>query len=394
VGRVVLRPGRGAPVLGGHPWLFSGAIQSVEGDPSDGDVVDVAAADGSFLARGLYNARSQIRVRCYARTAEPLDDDFFAARIRDAVRLRTGVLKLGDPAGACRLVFSEGDGISGLTVDRYGPYLAVQLTSLALAARRDPLVSALVAEVAPLGVMLRTEKGILEEERLELRDGPLEGTLPVEPIEIVDGGLRFSVDLRTGHKTGFYLDQRDNRLRAAAHAPGRTVADIFCYSGGFSIAAAAHGAERVTGVDSSAPALALAEHNAARNGVAERTRFVRGDAFGWLEAQARAGMRYGMVILDPPRFARTSRGVRSALRAYERLNGLALRVLEPDGILVTCSCSGRVSAEDFLAAVGRAAAAESRTVQVLERAGQAPDHPVSATCPESAYLKCLVCRVV
>jgi len=394
VDRIVLQPGREAPLLGGHPWLFSGSIHTVEGAPSDGDVVDVVGADGSFVARGLYNGRSQIRVRCYTRTPEALDDAFFARRIRDAVRLRTEVLELGDPAGACRLVFSEGDGLSGLTVDRYGPYLTLQLTSLALAERRHALLDALAAEVSPRGVMLRTEKGILEEEGLELRDGPLAGTVPVEPMEIVDGELRFSVDLRTGHKTGFYLDQRDNRRRAAAYASGRAVADLFCYSGGFAIAAAAGGADHVTGVDSSAPALDLAVRNAARNGVTERTRFVRSDAFGWLEAEARAGRRYGMVILDPPRFARTSRGVRSALRAYERLNGLALRVLEPDGILVTCSCSGRVCPEDFLAAVGRAAAAESRTVQILERAGQAADHPISATCPESAYLKCLVCRVV
>ncbi len=394
MGRVVLQPGREAPLLGGHPWLFSGSIRSVEGEPSDGDVVDVLASDRSFVARGLWNGRSQIRVRCYARTPVVLDDAFFAARIHDAVRLRREVLKLDDPAGACRLVFSEGDGISGLTVDRYGPWLAVQLTSLALAARRDALVAALRAAVSPSGIILRTEKGILEEEGLELRDGPLAGTVPTEPIEIVDAGLRFRVDLRTGHKTGFYLDQRDNRLRAAAYARGRSVADVFCYTGGFSIAAAAHGATRVTGVDSSGAALELAVGNAERNGVADRAGFVRGDAFRWLEAEADAGRRYGMVILDPPRFARTTRGVRSALSAYERLNALALRILEPDGILVTCSCSGRVSPEDFVAAVGRAAAAQARPVQILELRGQAPDHPVAATCPESSYLKCLVCRVV
>jgi 23S rRNA (cytosine1962-C5)-methyltransferase len=359
----------------------------------DGDEVDVVDAQGSFVARGLYNGRSQIRVRLYTREPVPLDDAFFADRIHAAVRLRTQVLGLGDPGGACRLVFSEGDGLSGLTVDRYGPFLSLQLTSLALASRRGALLSALEAAVAPAGVMLRTEKGILEEEGLELRDGPVGGTLPDEPVEIVDGGLRFAVDLRTGHKTGFYLDQRENRLRAAAYAPGRTVADVFCYSGGFAVAAAAHGAVRVTAVDASAPALALAAANAERNGVAARVDTARCDAFAWLEAQARDGRRYGMVVLDPPRFARTSRGVRSALQAYERLNGLALGVLEPDGILVTCSCSGRVSAEAFVGAVGRAAAARGRFVQLLEARGQAPDHPVAATCPESAYLKCLICRV-
>ncbi len=355
--------------------------------------MDVVDAEGSFVARGLYNGLSQIRVRLYTREPVPLDDDFFARRISAAVRLRTDVLGLDDPQGACRLVFSEGDGLSGLTVDRYGPWLSVQLTSLALARRRDALLSALDAAVSPAGVMLRTEKGILEEEGLQLRDGPLAGTLPDAPIEVVDGGLRFGVDLRTGHKTGFYLDQRENRLRAAAYAPGRTVADVFCYSGGFAVATAAHGAAHVTAVDSSAPALALAAANAERNGVADRVEASRADAFGWLEAQGREGRRYGMVVLDPPRFARTTRGVRSALQAYERLNGLALDVLEPDGILVTCSCSGRVSADAFIGAVGRASAARGRPVQLLEVRGQAPDHPVAATCPESAYLKCLICRI-
>jgi len=345
------------------------------------------------VARGLFNGRSQIRVRLYTRDPAPLDDAFFAERIRAAVRLRTEILGLGDPAGACRLVFSEGDGLSGLTVDRYGPWLSVQLTSLALARRRDALLDALRRAVAHEGVMLRTEKGILEEEGLELRDGPLVGTPPEAPIEVVDAGLRFGVDLRTGHKTGFYLDQRENRLRAAAYAAGRTVADVFCYSGGFGVAAAVHGATRVTAVDASGPALDLAEENAARNGVLERVGTVRSDAFRWLEGEAVAGRRYGMVVLDPPRFARSTRGVRSALQAYQRLNGLALRVVEPDGVLVTCSCSGRVSREDFVGAVARAAADARRPVQLLEVRGQAADHPVDAACPESAYLKCLICRV-
>lgn len=392
--RVVLVPGREAPFQGGHPWVFSGAIARIQGGtPEDGDAVDVVTAGGDFIARGLFNSRSQIRVRLYTWRDEPLDDAFFAGRIATAARLRSEVLHLDGPEGACRLVFSEGDGLSGLTVDRYRSWLSVQFTSLALARRMDALVAALVEKTGAEGVVLRTEKGILEEEGLELRDGLLTGSVPEEPIEIVDAGLRFAVDLRTGHKTGFYLDQRENRLRAASYASGRTVADVCCYTGGFSIAAAAAGATRVTGVDASESALALAAGNAERNGVAGLCDFQRGDAFKWLEARATEGHRYGMVVLDPPRFARSRRGVPSALKAYERLNRLALQVLEDDGILVTCSCSGRVSAEEFLGAVGRAAGTEGRSVQVLESRGQAADHPVSATCPETAYLKCLVCRV-
>lgn len=393
MGRVVLAPGRDVPVRGGHPWLFSGAIESVDGDPADGDAVEVVATDGSFLARGLYNGRSQIRVRLYAWEPVPLDDAFFAGRVADAVRLRTDVLGLGDPAGACRLVFSEGDALSGLTVDRYGSWLSVQFTSLALARRREALLDALEAAIRPTGVVLRTEKGILDDEGLELKDGLVRGTLPDEAITVREGTLDFEVDLRTGQKTGFYLDQRENRVRAATYASGRTVADVCCYSGGFSVAAATAGAHSVVGVDTSRPALELAARNADRNGVADRTDFVRGDAFRWLENEASAGSRYGMIVLDPPRFARTRRGVRQAIRAYEGLNGLALRCLEPDGILVTCSCSGRVSADDFAGAVATAAAATGRRVQILERRGQAADHPVATTCPESSYLKCLICRV-
>jgi 23S rRNA (cytosine1962-C5)-methyltransferase len=308
------------------------------------------------------------------------------------VRLRTDLLGLGDPAGACRIIFSEGDGLSGLTVDRYGPHLAVQFTSLALARRQEVILDALEEIVSPFGMMLRTEKGILKEEGLELRDGPLRGELPGGPFQIVEGGLRFSVDLRTGHKTGFYLDQRENRRRALAYAGGRTVADVCCYTGGFSVPLATTATE-VVGVDTSEPALSLARENAELNGVGDRTRFVHADAFRWLEGEMEAGRRYGMIVLDPPRFARTRKGVSQALRAYERLNRLALSCLLPEGVLVTCSCSGRVAPEDFTSAVGRAAAATGRQVQIIERLGQAADHPVAATCPESAYLKCLICRV-
>ncbi|MHC4925458.1 MAG: class I SAM-dependent rRNA methyltransferase, partial [Planctomycetota bacterium] len=365
--RVVLAPRREAPFLGGHPWLFSGSIQEVLGSPEDGDEVVVTTAHGQFVARGLFNGRSQIRVRLYSWLDEPLDRDFFRARIDDAVRLRRSVLGLDEPQGACRLIFSEGDGLSGLTVDRYGPHLSVQFTSLALAHRMDELVEALEAVVAPESIVLRTEKGILDEEGVELRDGPLRGSTPEEPVEILDGEMIFAVDLRTGHKTGFYLDQRENRRLAASYAADLRVADVCCYTGGFGIAAARAGAERVVGVDASERALSLATGNARRNGVADQCSFVRSDAFAWLEAEATAGRRYGMIVLDPPRFARSRKGAPQAVRAYERLNALALRCLEADGILVTCSCSGRVSPDDFLAAVGRAAAAEGRRVQLLHR---------------------------
>jgi len=379
------------PARARHPWIFSGAVADVSGDPEPGAEVDVLDSIGGFVGRGLFNPHSQIRVRLYTAEDEPLDDAFFAARVRSAIELRHGLLDLGDPTGACRLVFSEGDGLSGLTVDRYGPYLAVQLTGLGIAGRLESILDALQDALAPTAIVLRTEKGMAEHEGLVAQDGPLRGELPPAPIEIAEGGMRFLVDLGTGQKTGFYLDQRVNRQRAASWAEGRTVADVCSYSGGFSVAAASAGALRATAVDVSAGALELARANASLNGVGERVTTVRANAFEWLEAEAAEGRAYGMVVVDPPRFARTRRGIPSALQAYERLNRLAVACLEPGGVLLTFSCSGRVPEGDFASAVCRGAASTGRNVRVLERLTQAPDHPVSVTCPESAYLKGLVC---
>jgi 23S rRNA (cytosine1962-C5)-methyltransferase len=374
-----------------HPWIFSGAITRVTGDPPPGAEVDVLDADGGFLGRGLFNPASQIRVRLYTSEDEPLDGEFFAARVRRAVALRHGVLALGDPAGACRLVFSEGDGLSGLTVDRYGRHLVTILTGLGMASRLEPILDALEETLQPESITLRTEKGVGEEEGLPLRDGPLRGTPPTQPVLIEEGGLRFAVDLRTGQKTGFYLDQRANRARVSVYAAGRSVADVCTYTGGFAVAAATAAATRVAAVDASAAALELAGRNGQLNGVGERIDTKRADAFGWLEEQAGAGREYDMIVLDPPRFARSRAGLKSALQGYQRLNRLALECLAPGGVLATFSCSGRVSAEEFQDAVARAASAARRQLRIVERLAQAPDHPVSTACPQGAYLKGLLC---
>jgi 23S rRNA (cytosine1962-C5)-methyltransferase len=374
-----------------HPWIFSGAITRVVGEPPPGAEVDVRGPDGELLGRGLFNPTSQIRVRLYASVDVPLDGAFFAERVRRAVALRSGVLGLGDPAGACRLVFSEGDELSGLTVDRYGRHLVVILTGLGIAGRLEPILDMLEGVLAPESITLRTEKGVGEEEGLTLPDGPLRGAPPVEPVVIEECALRFAVDLRTGQKTGFYLDQRVNRARVAAYAAGRSVADVCTYTGGFAIAAAKAGATSVSAVDASASALELAAKNAALNGVADRLTTKRADAFGWLEEHSAAGRAFDMIVLDPPRFARSRAGLKSALQGYQRLNRLALDCLAPGGVLATFSCSGRVSAEEFQDAVARAAAASGRSLRILERLTQAPDHPVSTACPQGAYLKGLLC---
>ncbi len=391
--RIVLQPRRARPFYGRHPWVYPGAIAAVEGNPADGDVVDVCAHEGNFVARGLYNSLSKIRVRLYSWSADvPLDRDFFRGRLEAALRLRGPILGFDGPGRACRLVSSEGDGLSGLTVDRYDRWLTVQFTSLGLAQRREMLAELLVELTGPEGIILRTERGIGLLEGLELQDGLLWGQVPAGPVEIDEDGLRFLVNLVEGQKTGFYLDQRANRHAVAHLAAGRRMLDAFCYTGGFSLHAARAGAQSVLGVDVSEPALALGRENARLNG-STQVEFVRADVFEQLDARAAAGERFGMVVLDPPKFARARNAVEEALRGYRRLQAKALRLLEPDGILVTCCCSGLITIamlEDLLAQL---AAEERRDVQILERRGQAPDHPIAVGCLESSYLKCLITRV-
>jgi 23S rRNA (cytosine1962-C5)-methyltransferase len=390
--RVILRPRRARPFYGQHPWVFPGAIDRVEGDPADGAEVNLLSHTGNFVARGLFNARSKIRVRLYNWSPEPLDEAFFRQRIDAALRLRGPILGLDGPGRACRLVFSEADGLSGLTVDRFDRWLVVQFTSLGLAQRRDLLADLLTERLHPEGIFLRTERGIGQLEGLELQDGSLRGQVPAEPVVIEENGRRFLVNLSEGQKTGFYLDQRDNRQAVARLTAGRRVLDAFCYSGGFGVAAAKAGAHEIVGVDVSETALALAEANYRLNELAPAT-LVKSDVFNHLDALVAGGERFGMVVLDPPKFARAQNAVEDALRGYRRLQTQALRLLEADGILVVCCCTGLITMDMLTDLLAQLAREERRTLQILERRGQAPDHPVSATCPESNYLKCLLVRV-
>ena len=391
--QIILKPRKARPFYGRHPWVLDSAVDRVEGSTNDGDVVELLSDKGKFIARGVFNSRSRIRVRLYTwDAAEMLDDAFWQRRLAAAVRFREQ-LGLSDPHGAARLVFSEGDGLSGLIVDRYADFLAVQVTALAMAVRLPQIVPMLVELTNPQGIMIRTERGVSRAEGIELRDGPYWGKTPEGPLVIVDNGLQYEVDLAEGQKTGFYLDQRENRAAAARYFRNRRVLDMFCYSGGFSMAASAlGGAREVIGVDTSQRAVTLAWANAQRNGL-ENIRFQRGDGFQTLEALAAAGERFDAVVLDPPKFAQSRRAIDEALRAYHWLNRLAVGVLEPGGILVTCSCSGHVSREDFLYMLVGVAQQTGRAIQVLEQRGASPDHPISAACLESEYLKCFICRV-
>lgn len=398
--RVILKPRRAQPFFGRHPWVFESAIDAVECDtgeePSAGTIVELWSAKHDFVARGLWNPNSNIRVRLYTWIQQQaIDSDLIRQRIASAVELRCGMFDLASEKVACRLIFSESDGLSGLSVDFYGRYLLVQFTSLALFQFRDAIIEALQAEVQPLGIWLRTEKGMREAEGLEVVDGLISGQAPPRPMFMNDHGVEYGVDVQEGQKTGYYLDQRENRLSASRFTKGCSVLDAFCFSGGFGITAAVKGgASQVLGVDSSEPALALAAANAELNGVADKCQYRRGDVRAELELMVEQGTTFDVVVLDPPRMARTRGGLERAIKGYSRLNELGVAVLKRGGILVTCSCSGLVSRADFVEMISGVARATGRDIQILEQHGQPLDHPVSATCPETEYLKMLICRVL
>jgi 23S rRNA (cytosine1962-C5)-methyltransferase len=393
VPRVLLKPQRAQPFFGRHPWVFAGAIDAVSGDPADGAEVELRTTAGTFVARGLYNSQSKIRVRLYSWDPDvPLDQAFWTARFDRAIALRHDVLKLDKRNAAYRVAFSEADFLSGLIVDRYGDWLSVQFTAFATAQRKDLFVELLAERLKPKGIYLRTEKGIGKLEGAELHDGPLWGEPPPAEIVIEENGLQFAVNLSEGQKTGYYLDQRDNRAAAARYAPGRRVLDAFSYSGGFGLYAAKAGAAEVECIDASDAALALAQRNAELNGLGKVT-YVAADVFDHLATRAKEGRTYDMVVLDPPKFARDRRAVPDALRGYRRLHSLAMKLLAKDGILVSCCCSGLVRLDELEDVIAQTSVDAKRDLQILERRGAAPDHPVAVTCRETAYLKCVIGRV-
>ena len=287
-------------------------------------------------------------------------------------------------------MFSESDGLSGLVADRYGDYLTVQFTGLGLATRRELLAGLLAELIGAKGIYLRTEKGIGTLEGLELRDGVLWGESPPPEVLVEEHGVTFAVNLAEGQKTGYYLDQRDNRAAFARLCVGRKVLDAFSYSGGFALAAMRAGAAEAECVDASAQALALAGRNAERNGLT--LTLTQADVFGRLDQLIASGATFGAIVLDPPKFARDRAAVPNALQAYRRLHGQAFKLLEPGGVLASCCCTGLISLEAFEDVLAAAAAQARRELQILDRRGPAADHPVAAACRETGYLKCILSR--
>jgi len=383
-GRVVLKKGRERRVKAGHLWVYSGEIEKVGDGTAPGDPVEVVDHRGRFLAGGYYNPASNIVVRLLTRRKEEsFDGELLRRRIAQAVAYRRHFYPAGE---SCRLVFSEGDMLPGLTVDRYGACLAVQISTLGMERLRADIVSALQDAVHPRGIYERSDLPVRAREGLESRTGLLSGEVPDE-IEIVLDDLRFLVRLRSGQKTGLYLDHRLNRRALQPHARGRRVLDVFCNTGSFGLYALKAGAERCTSIEISAECLDLARRNAALNGLGERCEWVEGNAFDYLKELDRRKERYGLLVLDPPAFTKSASAVEAAVRGYKEINLRAFRLAAPGAIVATSSCSYHLGPEEFLQVLRDAAADAGRDVTLVEMRSQAPDHPVHLSVPETRYLK-------
>ena len=383
---VVLHPGRDERIQAGHLWVYRNEIARIEGSPEDGDAVTVRTAAGRTLGTGLLNTRSLITVRLLTSGEHTLDEAFFRARLETALSLRS---RITAGTTACRLVFGEGDLLPGLIVDRYGQVLVVQTLTLGMDLRKPLLVRLLGDLLSPRGIYARNDPAVRRLEGLPRETGWLAGGGPTE-VEIEEDGLRFVVDVARGQKTGFFLDQRENRSHVATLASGAHVLDCFAYTGAWGIHAARRGAASVTGVEISADAMAQAERHAALNGVGERCRFVAENAFDELRRLVSTRARFDLVILDPPAFVKTRAALPAGLAGYKEINLRALKALRPGGWLVTCSCSYHVDEARLRETVREAARDAGRGIRVVESRSQARDHPVHPAMPETRYVKCLI----
>lgn len=393
-GTVKLKPGREKSVLQHHPWIYSGAVEEMRGNPGSGDVVRVEASRGKFLAYGFFSPESSIRVRLLSWTeTDMIGPDFFNQRVREAVQLRKDLLSPEDSA-VCRLVFGEADGLPGWIVDRYADYLVLQCLTAGAERWRDAFVEELCQVTGIQNVYERSDVDVRKLERLPERKGLLKGSEPPPSLEISESGLKFMVDICSGQKTGFFIDQRENRRLFRSLVRDAKVLNCFCYTGAFSVYAMAGGARSVTSIDSSAEAIETAKQNMALNGFDSRENisWIEGDVFLELRKMRDRNEKFDCIVLDPPKFAATAAQAAGAARGYKDINLLALKLLNPGGLLFTFSCSGGISADLFQKIVAGAALDAGVNARILYHMHQGPDHPVALHFPESAYLKGLVCR--
>ena len=388
---VILRPGREKSVLRRHPWIFSGAIQQADNGIASGATVDVISSKGKFLARGAYSPPSQIRVRVWTFDEEPIDKDFFRKRIRASLNTRNLMINSKD-TNAIRLIYAESDNLPGLIVDRYNDILVLQSLTAGCEYWKETIAELLFEETGLKNIYERSDADVRELEGLETRTGILRGAMPHSPLTIHEHGLKFLVDIERGHKTGFYLDQRANRQQVRSITKDKDVLDCFCYSGGFTVNALAGEAKSVLSVDASSDALALARQNIELNELPlDKVQFLEGDVFQVLRKFRDEARSFDMIILDPPKFAPTAAQAEKAARGYKDINLLAFKLLRPNGILFTFSCSGGVDAALFQKIVASAALDAGVEAQIIEHLSQDADHPVALNFSESLYLKGLIC---
>ncbi|MCB2210004.1 class I SAM-dependent methyltransferase [bacterium] len=390
---LILKKGREKAILRKHPWIFSGAIARVDGEPGLGDTVTILDSKEHYLATAAYSPQSQIRARIWAWDEElPINRAFFEARLRAALALREHWINT-DHTDAYRLVHAESDRLPGLIVDRYGDALVMQILSAGAERCRETIVEVLADLLNPSCIYERSDVAVRELEGLAERTGALYGNPEILPKTIQEKNLNYKIDLLGGQKTGFYLDQRDNRQFCREIAKGKKVLNCFAYTGGFTLSALASGADSVLSIDSSAEALELARENVALNGLSEdKCEWLVGDVFEELRTLRDKAEVYDLIVLDPPKFAPTASQARKAARGYKDINLYGFKLLKPGGTLMTFSCSGGIDAAFFQKIVADAALDAGVDAQVVARLSQAADHPTLLSFPEGSYLKGLVCR--
>lgn len=384
---VILLPGKEKRVWSGHPWVFRSDIARTKGEPQPGDTVRVTASNGRFLAMAAYNPASQIALRVLSRREEPIDEAFIRRRVHEAVAYRRRFADLR----SCRLIFAESDGLPAVIVDSFGDVLVMQCLCLGMEKYKDAICDALMDEVRPAGIYERGDVPVRELEGLAQVTGTLRGQVP-DRVLMEENGVKFWVDVKNGQKTGFFLDQKENRAAIAPFVKGARVLDCFTHTGSFALHAARYGAKEVTGVDISEFACDFARENAALNGF-ENVQFVAANAFDCLKEQCAAGEQYDVVILDPPAFTKTRAAVEAAARGYKEINLRGMKLVRDGGYLITCSCSQHMLPGQFKDVVLSAARDARVNLFQVEYRTQGRDHPILPAAPETQYLKCGIFRV-
>lgn len=378
-----------------HPWVFSRGISRVDGTPELGETVDVYAHNGEWLAKAAYSPNSQIRARVWSFKKQDIDVEFFIQQINQAQLLREDIIERDGLTGY-RLIAAESDGLPGVTIDRYGNFLVCQLLSAGAEYQKEALLQALIHCFPECSIYERSDVSVRKKEGLEERTGVLHGESPDKPVVIEENGVKISVDIINGHKTGFYLDQRDSRFQAQKYVKDKEVLNCFSYTGGFGLYALKGGAKRVINADVSQLALDTAKHNAELNGFTEKKKavFLNADVFKLLREYRDQGTKFDVVIMDPPKFAESKAQLNGACRGYKDINMLAMQILKPGGTLLTYSCSGLMDGNLFQKIIADAAVDANRSVKFVERFEQAADHPTDTAYPEGFYLKGFACKVL